>query len=148
MIDLHRILVPGLNSLVRKVIQRSDTAADYCEALNEFMATPAWVDMAIRASMETVDKHLPEGFMTVGHRIEVEHMVPTCLGMTVTVKSTLIEISGDKRLIFEIKAWDEIGEIGSGTHERVVVNREAMLKKAKERWQYMVRRSFGKGGKA
>ena len=142
MIDLQKVLVPGQNSLVRKVIQRSDTAANYCETLNEFMATPAWVDMAIRASMEAVDKHLPEGFMTVGIRIEAEHTAPTCLGMTVTVRSTLKEISGDKRLIFEIKAWDEIGEIGSGIHERTVVNREAMLKKAKERWQYRVKRAF------
>lgn len=142
MIDLTKVLVPGLNSLVRKVIQRSDTAANYCEALNEFMATPAWVDMAIRASMEAVDKHLPEGFMTVGTHLEVAHEAPTCLGMTVTVKSTLVEISGDKRLIFEIRAWDEIGEIGSGTHERIVVNREAMLKKARERWKFMAKRSF------
>jgi fluoroacetyl-CoA thioesterase len=138
---LQRILIPGLNSLVRKTVQRSDTGANYNEALNEFMATPTWVDMAIHASMEAVDKHLPEGFMTVGYSIEVIHEAPTCLGMTVTVQATLKEIN-ENRLIFELKAWDEIGDVGRGTHERIVVNKEALLKKAKERWQYMVKRSF------
>jgi len=140
-IDVTQVLAPGQNSLVRKVIQRSDTAANYCEALSEFLATPSWVDMAIRASTEAVDKHLPEGFMTVGSSIQVNHGAPTCLGMTVTVNSTLKEINGS-HLLFEIKAWDELGEIGIGTHERIVVNREAMLKKAKERWKLMVKRSF------
>lgn len=140
-IDVSSFLVPGQNSLVRKVIQRSDTAVNYCEALSEFLATPSWVDMAIRASIEAVDKHLPEGFMTVGTSIQANHGAPSCLGMTVTVNATLKEING-AHLIFEIKAWDELGEIGSGTHERLVVNREAMLKKAKERWRLMVKRSF------
>jgi predicted thioesterase len=140
MLDLTQILVPGLNSLVRKVIQRSDTAANYSEALNEFMASPAWIDMAIRAAIDAVDKHLPEGYITVGTYIEMTHEAPTCLGMTVTVQATLKEIN--HHLIFEIKAWDEIGEIGRGIHERHVVDREALLKKAKERWRYMARRSF------
>ena len=141
MIDLITILVPGQNSMIRKVVQRSDTAADYSSTLNEFMATPAWVDMAIRASIEAVDKHLPEGLMTVGIHIEISHNAPTSLGMTVTVQATLKEII-ENQLIFAIRAWDEIGEVGSGTHTRVVVDRETMLKKAKERWKFMAKRSF------
>lgn len=140
MLDLTKILVPGLNSLVRKVVQRSDTAASYSQDLNEFMATPAWVDMAMRAAIDAVDKHLPEGYITVGTYIEITHEAPTCLGMTVTVQATLREVNG--RLIFDIKAWDEIGEIGKGVHERHVVDRESLIKKAKERWQYMAKRSF------
>lgn len=140
MLDMTKILIPGQNSLIRKVVQRSDTAASYSQDLNEFMATPAWVDMAIRAAIDAVDKHLPEGYITVGTYIEITHEAPTCLGMTVTVQATLREING--RLIFDIKAWDEIGEIGRGIHERHVVDREALIKKAKERWQYMAKRSF------
>ena len=141
MIDLAKILVPGQNATMRKVVQRSDTAANYSDTMKEFMSTPAWVDMAIRASTEAVDKHLPEGFITVGHSIEITHNAPTCLGMTVTVKATLKEIN-ENHLVFDIRAWDEIGEVGSGIHERTVVDRESMLKKAKERWKYMAKRAF------
>lgn len=141
MLELAKILVPGQNATVRKVVQRSDTAANYSDSMKEFMSTPSWVDMAIRASIEAVDKHLPEGFITVGHSIEILHNAPTCLGMTVTVKATLKEIN-ENHLVFDIHSWDEIGDVGSGTHDRTVVNRDSMLKKAKERWQYMAKRAF------
>lgn len=136
MLELQKVLIPGQNSLVRKVIQRSDTAANYSEALNEFMATPAWVDMAIHAAIDAVDKYLPEGFITVGTYIEIAHEASTCLGMTVTVKATLDEIIDDHRLIFTLEAWDEIGKIGKGMHERHVADRKVVLKRAQERWQY------------
>lgn len=141
MVELTEILVPGQNAMVRKIVERSDTASNYNAALNEFMATPAWVDMAIRAASEAVDKHLPEGLMTVGIQIEINHHAPTCLGMTVTVQATLKELK-ENQLIFAIRAWDEIGEVGNGTHVRSVVDRETMLKKARERWKFMAKRSF------
>jgi predicted thioesterase len=141
MFGLDKILLPGQNATIRKVVQRSDTAANYSDTMKEFMSTPSWVDMAIRASIEAVDNHLPEGLITVGHSIEITHNAPTCLGMTVTVKATLKSID-ENHLLFDIHAWDEVGEVGSGTHERTVVDREAMLKKAKERWKFMVKRTF------
>lgn len=141
MLELTKILIPGQNATMRKVVQRSDTAANYSETMKEFMSTPSWVDMAIRASIEAVEKHLPEGFITVGHSINITHNAPTCLGMTVTVKATLKEVN-ENHLIFDIKSWDELGDVGSGTHERTVVNRDSMLKRAKERWQFMAKRAF------
>lgn len=139
MLDLRKYLIPGQNALVRRVIQPADTAGNYTEALTEFMATPAWVDMAIRAAVDAVDKHLPTGYITVGTRVDLTHEAPTRLGMTVTVGASLREIAQDKRLIFEIRAWDEIGEIGKGILERNVVNLEALHKKAMDRWQFASR---------
>lgn len=142
MLDLEKILNFGPNTVVSavisKVVQPADTAANYTEVLSQFMATPAWVDMAIRAAMDAVDNRLPFGYMTVGTRIEVTHEAPTCLGMKVSVKATLAEIAGN-RLIFEIEAWDDIGEIGRGVYERHVVSQAALLQKASERWQQLAR---------
>lgn len=141
MIDLRKVLVTGQNAVVRKVVQKGDTAGNYSSAMNDLLATPACADMVIRAAVEAVEQYLPEGYISVGRSLELTHEEPTCLGMTLSVKAVLIEIYGN-RLTFEFLAWDELGEIGRGRHTRVVVNRDALLKKAKDRKQFLVKRSF------
>ena len=61
--------------------------------------------------------------------------------MTVNVKATLAAIEG-KRLIFNIVVWDEMGEVGHGTHERLVVKRDEVLQRARERANFLVQRTF------
>jgi len=141
MIDLQKILVIGQNAVVRKVVQKVDTAGNYSTGLNELLATPACVDIVIRAAVEAVQQYLPEGFISVGQSLELTHEQPTCLGMTLNVKAVLTEMDGN-RLTFDILVWDELGEIGRGRHTRAVVNRDALLKKAKDRKQFLVKRSF------
>lgn len=140
MIDLEKILAVGQNAVVRKVVQKSDTAGNYNSALNELLATPACVEMVINAAVETIDKYLPEGFISVGSSIEFSHTAPTSLGMTINIKTTIAEIDGSHIKLI-ISAWDEMGDIGTGQHERVVVSRDATLKKAKERTKFLARRS-------
>lgn len=141
MIDLTKVLAIGQNAVIRKVVQKSDTAGNYNCALNELLATPACVEMTINAAVETIDRYLPEGFISVGCSVEFSHTAPTSLGMTINIKTTIVAIEGH-HIILEITAWDEMGEIGHGRHERAVVNREATLKKAKERTKFLVRRSL------
>ena len=52
--------------------------------------------------------------------------------MSVSIQATVTEVRGN-RVILEIIASDELGEIGSGRHERVVVNRDEWAKKVQER---------------
>ncbi|MDT8902548.1 thioesterase family protein [Anaeroselena agilis] len=133
MINLNDYLAPGIEAVVQKTVRDDDTAAHHGSgALDCLLATPAYVDLLIRASVEAVESKLPEGFITVGRYMEFTHDAPTGTGMAVTVKSVLSRIDGN-RLFFDITACDELGFIGSGRHERVVVNRDQLLKKAKER---------------
>jgi predicted thioesterase len=140
MIELNKILKPGKNALVRSVVQKADTAAHYSVALANFMATPILVDMTIRGAIEVVDRNLPEEYITVGTAIELAHEVPTALGMTVHVKVTLKEIIGMK-LIFDVLAWDDMGEIARGHHIRAVVRREQYLERTAERLAFMTERN-------
>ena len=48
--------------------------------------------------------------------------------MQVTCESELVEIDG-RRLVFSVKAYDEKGLIGEGTHERFIVQNEKFLAK-------------------
>ncbi len=143
MINMNDYLVPGIEAVVQKVVQDSDTAVHHGSgALACLLATPAYADLIILASIEAVDKRLPEEFITVGRFLEFTHEAPTGTGMTVSVKARLREIDGN-RLTFDITAFDEVGSIGVGRHERVVVNREQMLQKAKDRMKD-IRRDYMK----
>lgn len=141
MFDLRKILTVGQNSMVRKVVQKSDTAANYSKDLNELLATPPCVDMAIKASMETVEQYLPDGYISIGCSTEFTHTATTSLGMTINVKASIIELSAHE-IIFSIEAWDEQGEVGRGLHKRVIVNRDALLKKARQRTRFLTNRQL------
>ncbi len=141
MFDLRNILSVGQNAMIRQVVQKSDTASNYTKELNELLATPACVGMAIKASIETIDQYLPEGFISIGYSTEFTHTATTSLGMTITIKVTIIEIE-DHEVVLQIKAWDEQGEVGHGTHKRIIVNQEALLKKARQRTRFLTNRKL------
>lgn len=131
----------GQNAVVRKIVQKADSAGNYSFGLQDLLSTPVCVDMIIKATTDAVNKYLPDGFITVGRAVEYVHDSSSLLGMTVNVKATLAAIEG-KRLIFNIVVWDEMGEVGHGTHERLVVKRDEVLQRARERANFLVQRTF------
>ena len=141
MILLEDYLIIGKNAVVRKIVQKADSSGNYSLGLNELLSTPACIDMVIRAAVEAVDKHLPQGYVTVGRTIDFTHDHATLVGMTVNVKATLTEIQG-KNLVFKVEAWDELGEVGHGSHERVVIRKKDVIDKAKERGKYLEQQTF------
>lgn len=82
-----------------------------------------------KAAAESVAAGLDPGMTTVGTRLDIAHTAATPVGMAVLAEAELSEIDG-RRLVFTVRAFDEAGEIGSGTHERFIVNAEKFLAKA------------------
>lgn len=125
----------GTSAVIQKKIQEEDTARGMGrDSLESLLATPTYVDLMIRASIEVLKPNFPyqDGFITVGTAMSFEHQAPSSLGMTVSVKSTLNRIDGN-HFFFDIVAFDEVGVIGTGTHERVMVKLQGLLGKVKER---------------
>ncbi len=127
-----RELKPGLSRTVQKTISESDTLAFGRGALTELLATPSLTALMIEAAITAVDSLLPEGYVTVGKSTAVSYQNPTIIGMTVTVLATLIEIDKN-RLVFEITAFDELGQIARGKHERIIVDAASFMQKAHRR---------------
>ena len=63
---------------------------------------------------------LDEGETTVGTALDIKHISATPVDMAVTAEATLTEVNG-REFTFEVKAFDESGEIGCGTHKRFLV---------------------------
>jgi predicted thioesterase len=135
LLDVGQYLTPGMSEIVQKTVEKKHTGYSYGGgAMEDLLATPSYVDLLIRAAIQTVDHKLPKGYITVGRSMEFTHDAPTGTGMSVSIKATVAEVKGN-RVMFDIVASDELGEIGSGRHERVVVNQDEWAKKVQERLQ-------------
>ncbi|MDD5952079.1 MAG: thioesterase family protein [Oscillospiraceae bacterium] len=100
----------------------------------EVFATPMVAALMEGAAADLAQSDLAEGITTVGTQITVEHTAPSVVGMTVTAEATLLETDG-RTYTFSLRAWDDAGEIATGSHTRASVKTERFLQKAAQRKQ-------------
>ena len=85
------------------------------------LATPVMINVIEAAALAAVEHLLPEGHQSLGTQLDVSHIAATPVGMKVTAEVRVTGVEG--RIIrFAVVARDEHEVIGSGAHERVVVN--------------------------
>ena len=118
----------GIKGQVETVVNENNTAKFVGSGSLDVFATPNMIGLMEQASQASVAPFLEEGQGTVGTKIEVSHDAATPLGMKVWAESELIEIDR-RRLVFEVKAYDECGLIGQGRHERFIIQNEKFLAK-------------------
>jgi len=124
-------LKPGITKNFGKKVSIEDTAAKYGSGLIEVFATPALVGLMESTAQMSIQPYLPEGYITLGIEINVKHLKATPVGMQVFCESMLTAVDG-KKLWFDIKAWDEKGDIGIATHVRYIVDGEKFMEKLTE----------------
>lgn len=91
-------------------------------------ATPALAALAEKTACLLLEGKLDEGTTTVGSALNIKHLAPTPVGMTVNCICTLTGVDG-RRLSFEMELFDAIGKIGEVSHERFVVKTESFMAK-------------------
>lgn len=118
----------GIKNTLTVTVTQKDTALAHGSGTLEVFATPAMIALMEKTAMESVSGNLGEGEATVGTLINVKHISATPVGCTVTCESELAEVDG-RRLVFNVKAWDNGGVIGEGVHERFVIKAERFFEK-------------------
>ena len=117
------------NEIKRIVTDEITAAAGGSGALRVF-GTPFLVATMENAGLEYMARELPEGKSSVGIMVSAEHTAPTPVGMEVTVRVTVTDISPNGKIVdFGMEAWDEVGPIGTGRHRRVVIDSERFMAK-------------------
>lgn len=86
-------------------------------------ATPMMLSLMEEVSAKCMLEFLDDGMTSVGINISSSHIAATPLSMNVRAKATITAIDG-KKVSFKIEAFDGKEQIGEGTHDRVIVNRE------------------------
>ena len=122
------MLTIGIKGTQTVTVSNENTAATMGSGTLAVFATPAMIALMEKTAYISVQDALDEGMGSVGTLLNVKHVAATPVGMTVTCESELVEVDG-RRLVFTVKAFDEVGLIGEGTHERFIVQNEKFLAK-------------------
>ena len=115
-------LAPGLEAQREYVIPQEWTIAHYDPALPAVLSTPAMIGMMEISAAQAVLSALRPGTLTVGTRIEVDHLKAVPAGATVLAKARLVEVNG-RFLTFEVEATCGRDRIGRGRVFRAIVDR-------------------------
>ena len=119
----------GIKGTRTVVVTDEMTAEHVGSGMLPVYATPEMIALVENVASNSVGPYLEEGTGTVGTKINMDHVSATPVGMKVTVETELTEVDR-RRLVFSVKAYDEAGLIGEGTHERFIIQNEKFLGKA------------------
>ena len=125
---MDHTLKTGIQGRHEITVGTKDTATAYGSGLVDVFATPAMIALMENTAHQSVQPHLPGGHLTVGFEVNIRHVKATPVGGRVWAKTELLGIEG-KKLTFSVKAFDEGGEIGSGTHTRYIVNQQKFMER-------------------
>ncbi len=116
-------LAPGLATTVRIVVDRDRTIGFMGEAARVY-STPSLVHDIEYACRDLLLANLDAGEDSVGTRVEIDHLAPTLLGMTVELTLTVVEVKG-RAVTIEVSGRDPLDAICRGRHHRFVVDVKA-----------------------
>jgi fluoroacetyl-CoA thioesterase len=110
----------GLEAAIEKIVPREWTLAHFNPQLPAVLSTPAMIGMMEIAAAQAVQAELPAGAITVGTRIEVDHLKAVPEGTSVRATAQLVEYKG-RFMIFEVEASAGEHVIGRGRVYRTIV---------------------------
>ena len=119
----------GRKGEVSTLVEREDTAKEVGSGDLLVYATPCMVALMEGAACEAIADCLSDTQTTVGTALNIEHISATPVGLEVRAEAEVTAVEG-KVITFAVRAFDEGGEIGKGTHTRVIVSSQKFLEKA------------------
>lgn len=128
------MLETGIKGTASVAVTEANSAKNMGSGTLDVFATPAMIALIERTCWTSVAEELDQGWSSVGISLTVEHSAPTPLGMTATCYSELVEIDG-RKLTFRVSVQDEAGVVGSGMHQRFLVQSEKFQSKADRKKQ-------------
>jgi predicted thioesterase len=111
----------GLESSVQRMVPHEWTIAAFDPRLPPVLSTPAMIGLMELAALQAVQPELPSGAITVGTRIEVDHLKAVTDGATVRAAARLVGYQG-RFLVFEVEARSGDLVLGRGKVFRAIVD--------------------------
>jgi len=96
----------------------------------EVFATPVMVMLMEKSACNCVAEYMENDETTVGTELNVKHVSASPVNSDITAEAELTEVNG-REFTFTVKAYDNAGLIGEGTHKRFLVFGEKFTAKAK-----------------
>jgi enoyl-CoA hydratase len=100
-------------------------------------STPNMILLMERSARKVLEPFLEPHEESVGAQVHVDHLAPTPLGASVRGVARVTKIEG--RLVdFEIAAYDDRDQIGSGSHRRAIVDLNRFAPKVAEKAEQLL----------
>ena len=111
----------GAKGKFEQVVEIRHLASELDSSLASVLSTPTMVAMMEQAAIEAIKPFLDAGESSVGMSIEVSHTAATPPGHRARAEAEVTKVEG-RRLEFAVRAFDDVEQIGSGTHRRAVID--------------------------
>src|ERR1700722_9738990 len=111
----------GARGKFEQVVETRNLASELDSSLASVLSTPTMVAMMEQAAIEAIKPFLEPGESSVGMSIEVSHTAATLPGHRARAEAEVTKVEG-RRLEFDVRAFDDVEQIGSGSHRRAVVD--------------------------
>ena len=125
-------LCVGVSGRAEMEVSFDTTAASVGSGALRVFGTPWMIAMMENAACNALAPYYEEGQSSVGTKLDISHDAATPEGMKVWAVAEITEIDR-RRIVFKVTAFDEAGQIGTGTHERFLISTEKFLAKASSR---------------
>jgi fluoroacetyl-CoA thioesterase len=114
-------LKPGFEGAAELLVAEEHTAPRVGSGRVHVLATPVMINVIEAAALAAVEHLLPEGYQSLGTRLDVRHFAATPVGMRIFAHVEVVKVDG-RTIVFRVSVRDEKEPIGDGTHERMLVN--------------------------
>src|SRR5262245_19074536 len=114
-------LKPGLKGVSEIVVGEEHTARRVGSGRVHVLATPVMINLIEAAALAAIEHLLPQGYQSLGTRLDIRHFAATPVGMRVRADVEVERVEG-RSVTFRVSVADEKEPVGDGTHERMVVN--------------------------
>ena len=122
------MILIGAKCVLEQVVTDELTAAQVGSGALPVFGTPYMIAMMENAALTLLQNFIEEDKGSVGTQINVSHEAPTPIGMSIRAEATITNVSENGKLVdFAVKAWDEKGLIGQGTHTRGIIHAERFM---------------------
>ena len=122
----------GIRGRQETTVTPANIATNVGSGKVQVFSTPMMIALIEKAAVLSIDPFLENGQSSVGTHINVSHIAATPMGMRVWAETEVIEIDR-RRVTFSVKAYDERGLIGEGTHDRFIIDVEKFQSKAENK---------------
>jgi hypothetical protein len=111
------------------VVKNENSAENMGSGDLAVLSTPSLVAFMENAAKNYLNKFLPEELGSVGSNININHIAPTLIGKSITVRGKITEVIKEKKIKFSIEAYEKDKKIGDAEHTRVIINNTKFLEK-------------------
>lgn len=122
----------GQKGYVEIVVTDELTARQAGSGELDVFATPHMIALMERAAWTSIQPFLEPGEGSVGIHISVSHDAATPVGMRVWAES-VVTVVEKRKIFFSVTAYDESGVIGTGTHQRFIVDNKKFFRRCQKK---------------